>query len=72
MICNVILHSQVVDTVNSHSAIESVMDCVVSNIGCMYCADHMEVDRIRAENEGLAYVVKLNAVNPCCRGLITR
>lgn len=70
VICNVVLDAKIVHAMDRHSSVECVMDGVVSYIRRMHCANHMEVDRVASENEGLTNVVKLNVVNTSGGGLI--
>ena len=70
VISNVVLDAKVVHAMDSHSSVECVMDGVVSYIGGMHCANHMEVDWIASQDEGLTHVVKLNVVDTSGGGLI--
>ena len=61
---HIVLHAQVVHAMDGHSSIEGVMDGVVAHVRSVHCADHVEVDGVAAQNEGLATVFQLNAIDP--------
>lgn len=72
VIGNIVLDTQVVDSMNGHSSIERVMNSVVSDVTRMHCTDHMEVNRVGAEDEGLAYHVQFDIFNTSGGCLIAR
>lgn len=71
VIGNIVLHAKVMDSVDGHCPIESVMDSIVPHVGRVYSTDHVEVNWVRAKDEGLANIVKLDTVDSGGRGLIT-
>jgi len=68
----IVLHTQVVHAMDGYSTVERMMDGIVAHIRAMHGADHVEMDGVRTEDEGLADKGQLNAVNSASRGLIAR
>ena len=51
------------NTVDGNCAVERVVNGVVSHVGLVHGSNHVEVDGVGSENEGLADCGKLNIVN---------
>ncbi len=51
------------DTVDGHSTVEGVMNGVVADVGRVHRADHVEMDGVRSQDEGLTHCEQLNAVD---------
>lgn len=71
LVCDVVLDSEVVHTMNRHSSVVCLPDGIVSHIGVMNSTNHMEMDWVATQFEGLAYVEELNILNPSNAGFVT-
>ena len=60
---DVVLYTEVVHAMNRHCTIERMVDGIVTHIRGMDCSDHVEVDRVGSENERLADMGQLNAID---------
>ena len=60
VVSNVVLDTEVVHTVDGDSSVESVMDGVIAHVRVVDSANHVEMNWIRAKNEGLTNIEKLN------------
>ena len=54
---------QVVNSMNGHCSIVSVMDRVMSDIRFVDSANHVEVDGVAAELESLPHISEFNVLN---------
>ena len=72
VIANVVLDTEVVNTMNCHSSVERVMDSVVTHVRLVDGTNHMEMNGVRSKDESLADHAQLNGVNTTLSGLITR
>mmetsp|Transcript_468 Transcript_468/g.710 ORF Transcript_468/g.710 Transcript_468/m.710 type:complete len:709 (+) Transcript_468:3585-5711(+) len=72
VIGDVVLDTQVVDTVDGSRAVERVVDGVVAHVGLVHGTNHVEVNRVGAQDESLADHGQLNAINTANSGLIAR
>jgi hypothetical protein len=68
---HIILHAQIMNSVDGDSSIEGVVDRIIADVRRVHCANHMEMNGVGSEDEGLADVEELNTVNSCSRSLIT-
>ena len=59
------------DTVDGDRSVEGVMDRIVLHVRAVNSTNHMEMDRIATQNEGLANIGKFNTVDTCCSRLVT-
>ena len=48
VINNVVLHAQVMDSVNSHCPVKGLVDCIVFNVRLVHCPNHVEIYRVSA------------------------
>lgn len=60
------------DSVESCATVVSLVNRVLLNVGLGHCSNHVEMDRVAAQLEGLADVKELTVLNPTDHGLITR
>ena len=68
----VILHSQVVDTMDGDCAAVSVTDHIVPHIGVAHGADHVEVNAVSAKPAELPHASHLNVFDACGERLALR
>jgi len=68
----IFLNSEVMHTVSGASAIVGMMNCIALNERTMHSSDHVEVNSVAAELEGLTSLSKLDVVNASNGTLITR
>jgi len=66
----VVFNAQVVNAMNSDCPIESVMDSIVPDVGRLYCSNHVEMNRVGAQNESLTDIGKLNTVDSSSSRLV--
>ena len=72
MIGNIVLDSEVMDTMDSDCSIECVMNRIVLNVRAVNSSNHMEMNGVATKNEGLANISQLNTINASRSRLITR
>ena len=63
IISNVIFNSKVVGTMKSEGSVVAIMDSVVLGIRLMDSTDHVEMDSVSSDLEGLPYVMEFNSVD---------
>jgi len=66
----IVLNAQVVNAVNSDGSVVGVMDCIISNVRRLDCSNHMEMDRVGAQNESLTNIEQFNVVDSCSGRLV--
>jgi hypothetical protein len=64
VVSNILLDSEVMDSVSCHSTIVGVMDRITLDKRSMHSTDHMEVNGISPKLEGLTCLCALDVVNP--------
>lgn len=60
---HIIFDCEVMNSVRSYGSIIGVVNCVSDDMRLVYISDHVEVDWISSEFEGLTNVLKLNVAN---------
>ena len=72
MVCDIVLHSEVMNTMNGHSSVESVMNRIVSHVRRVHSTNHMEVNWVTTKDEGLSHICQFDTVNSSSSCLIAR
>ena len=63
VIGNIVLNPQVVDSMDSDCPVEGVMDGIISNIGIVHSAYHMEMNWVRSQDKGLTDIIELDTID---------
>jgi hypothetical protein len=63
VVCYVLSHSEVVDTVNGASSVVRLLNSVTLNVRVVDDTNQMEVNRIPTKLEGLPYIEELDVLN---------
>jgi hypothetical protein len=64
VVCNILSHSEVVDTVNGAGSVVGLLNCVALNVRVVDDTNQMEVNGISSKLEGLPYIEELNILDP--------
>jgi hypothetical protein len=70
VINNVLLDPEEVGPINGHCTVERLVHGVSSNIRVVYVSDHVEVDGVPAQLEGLSHVGEFAVAQPGCQGVV--
>ena len=62
VISDIVLNAKVMNTVNGHSSVEGVMNCIVTHVGGMHRANHVEMDWIRSKYKSLTDVGQFDTI----------
>ena len=64
VVCNVLSHSEVVDTVNSAGSVVRLLNSVTLDVRIVDDTNQMEVNWIPTKLEGLPYIEELDVLDP--------
>ena len=68
---NVILHSQEMNTVDCHCSVKGMVNSVVPDVRVMHSADHVEMQRISAQLEGLTHISEFSVLYSSCQRVVS-
>ena len=68
---NIPLDGQVLNTVDCCGAVERLMDCVAADVGLRDLTNHVEVDWVSTDLEGLADIEEFGVLDTANYGLVT-
>lgn len=71
-VSNVAFESQVMSSMDCESSVEALMDSDLFDVGFVDCTDHMEMDSISSQFEGLANIGEFDVVESGNQRVITR
>jgi hypothetical protein len=63
VIGNIVLNSQVVNSMNSDGSVVSVVNGVIPDVRVVNCSNHVEMDRVSSQLEGLSNLLELSILN---------
>ena len=67
---HIVLHLEIVHTVNSHGTVVRLMNGIVAHVRLVHGANHVEMDGVSSELEGLTDVSELDVLNATDDGFI--